>query len=60
MRLYTDNVHYMHAAQLIRALSNAGIQFRQNVSYILKPNVLVVISCCSVEITLAVGAFNLL
>jgi len=25
-----DNVHYMHAAQLIRALSDAGIQFRQN------------------------------
>jgi len=25
-----DNVHYMHAAQLIRALSDAGVQFRQN------------------------------
>jgi len=28
-----DNVHYMHTAQLISALADAGIHFRQNVSY---------------------------
>jgi len=27
-----DNVHYMHTAQLINALTEAGILFRQNVS----------------------------
>lgn len=25
-----DNVHFMHAAHLVRALSDAGVQFRQN------------------------------